>query len=181
VRERRDVFIGVGSNVGPCFNVVVALLKLAHHLGIAGVSTFYWTAPADGGRRPDYLNGVVRASTDRPGRELKYGLLRAVEDELGRVRTADADASRTIDLDLLLCGDEVIRQPGLSVPDPDLYERPFIAHPVAELAPELVIPGSGTRIHDVAARLDPRGMLPDRSFTRSLLGHLSPRAGGPRR
>jgi 7,8-dihydro-6-hydroxymethylpterin-pyrophosphokinase len=70
-------------------------------------------------------------------------LLQSIESELGRIRTDDRYAPRTIDLDIVLCGSRVIRQDGITVPDPDLTERPFIIIPVLELDPELRMPGTG--------------------------------------
>jgi 2-amino-4-hydroxy-6-hydroxymethyldihydropteridine diphosphokinase len=75
-------------------------------------------------------------------RELLARLL-AVEQRFGRIRSPGEHGPRTLDLDLLLYGDEVIDEPGLAVPHPRLHERSFVLEPLAELAPGLVVPGRG--------------------------------------
>jgi 2-amino-4-hydroxy-6-hydroxymethyldihydropteridine diphosphokinase len=102
--------------------------------------------------QPRFLNGAVALDTELAPREL-LSLLLAVERRLGRVRDGSRWGPRTIDLDLLLYGSEVVDEPGLSVPHPRLAERRFALEPLAELAPELVVPGSGT-VKDLLAALD---------------------------
>jgi 2-amino-4-hydroxy-6-hydroxymethyldihydropteridine diphosphokinase len=150
-------FIGVGSNLDPGENTYAALRALARHAGVVGVSTFYRTAAIDRPHDPAFVNGVVAIETGLPPMELKWRVLRAIEAELGRQRGADAYAPRTLDLDLLLYGREVHRSPRLSVPDPDLERRPFLAWPLVELAPALVLP-DGRPLRNVAERL-PRGTM----------------------
>jgi len=114
------------------------------------------------------VDGVVAADTDIAPRELKFGVLRAIEAALGRERTADRNAPRVIDLDLLLYGDRVIREPDLVVPDPDLTKRAFLALPALELDPNLMVPGTQARLSDAAALLDSSAMVPLRQFTAQL-------------
>jgi 2-amino-4-hydroxy-6-hydroxymethyldihydropteridine diphosphokinase len=161
-------YVGVGSNVDPEFNVLEALRRLAARVRVTGVSTFYRTAPLGAPGSPAFVNGVWRAETELGPRELKLGALRVVEDELGRRRSGDRNAPRTIDLDLLVHGDEVVREPGLEVPDPELLVRPFAAWPLWELAPELVVPGSGRRLADAVQELARGGMEPLPELTRRL-------------
>jgi 2-amino-4-hydroxy-6-hydroxymethyldihydropteridine diphosphokinase len=161
-------FVGVGSNVDPESNVMEALRRLFARERVTGVSTFYRTAPLGAPGSPPFVNGVWRVETALGPRELKRVALRAVEDELGRRRTADRYAPRTIDLDLLVHGDAVVREPDLEVPDPELLVRPFAAWPLWELAPELVVPGSGRRLADVVAGLSREGMEPLPELTRRL-------------
>ena len=89
-----------------------------------------------------YLNGAAELETTLTARELLDRLL-AVEQRFGRVRVPGEHGPRTLDLDLLLYGDEVIDEPGLTVPHPRLHERRFVLEPLAELAPGLVVPGRG--------------------------------------
>jgi 2-amino-4-hydroxy-6-hydroxymethyldihydropteridine diphosphokinase len=166
------VYLGVGSNLEPETNVPAAVERLAAVLALTGVSTFYRTAPLEGRVQPDYWNGVVAGQTRLEPPVLKASLV-AIENGLGRQRTGDRYASRTLDLDLLLCGDRVIDRPGLRLPDPDLRVRPFLAWPLLELAPDLVLPDTGERLADVAARLPRAGMTPLPEVTAALRARVS--------
>jgi 2-amino-4-hydroxy-6-hydroxymethyldihydropteridine diphosphokinase len=93
--------------------------------------------------QPDFINAVALVETGLPARELLDGLL-AIERAFGRVRLdGERWGPRTLDLDLLLFGDAVIDEPGLRVPHPHLHERAFALLPLAEIAPQLAIPGIG--------------------------------------
>ena len=96
--------------------------------------------------QPRFLNGARRGRDVAPAAEL-LGALLEVERELGRVREGSATGPRTIDLDLLLDGDLVLDEPGLELPHPRLHERSFALEPLAELDPELVVPGRGPVRH----------------------------------
>lgn len=104
-------------------------------------SSLYRSSPIDAGG-PDYLNAVAQIATGLNARELLTHL-RAIEQQLGRERLF-RNAPRTLDLDLLLYGDEIIATPELTVPHPRLQQRAFVLVPLAELAPDLVIPGLGS-------------------------------------
>jgi 7,8-dihydro-6-hydroxymethylpterin-pyrophosphokinase len=99
---------------------------------------------------------------------LKGEVLRPIEEALGRRRTADRNAPRPIDLDVLVHGGEVLEEEGLRLPDPDVRVRPFVAFPLWELAPDLVLPGDGVRLADVIAGLSREGMEPLGELTRLL-------------
>lgn len=107
------------------------------------VSTLRETEPVGYLDQPWFLNGVVAIATTLPPREL-LGRLLAIERRLGRVRgSGPRFGPRAIDLDLLLYGDEVLDEPGLTLPHPRLHERRFALEPLAELEPGLEIPGRG--------------------------------------
>jgi 2-amino-4-hydroxy-6-hydroxymethyldihydropteridine diphosphokinase len=118
---------------------------------VVAVSSLRETDPVGVLDQPRFLNGAVLVETDLGARELLEALL-AVEQQLGRVRDRRF-GPRTIDLDLLLYGDLVLDEPGLTVPHQRLHERRFALEPLAELDPELAIPGVG-RVRDAIARLD---------------------------
>ena len=161
-------FIGIGSNIAPEKNIREALRRLAQSARIVSISTFY-QEPAIG--RPDerdFYNGVVAIDTDLPAAELKWNVLRTIEAALGRLRTADKYASRTIDLDLLLYGDFMLTSDELTLPDPDILKRAFVAIPLFEIAPELVLPGFHVPIRQVAERLSAERMQPLREYTLQL-------------
>ncbi len=84
---------------------------------------------------------------------------------LGRRRTADRHARRTIDLDLLILGDLVVDDERFRLPDPDIRVRPFIALPLLELAPDLVLPDTGEWLSQVAAGLSHAELAPDDELT----------------
>ena len=98
--------------------------------------------PLGVGEQPPLLNGAVELETTLTAREL-LDQLHAVEQRFGRVRIPGEHGPRTLDLDLLLYGDETIDEPGLTVPHPRVHERRFVLEPLAELAPGLVVPGRG--------------------------------------
>ncbi len=139
-------FVGIGSNLGePESQIAVALEQLAAEDGIevVAVSTLRETEPVGYLDQPSFLNGAAQLETALPPRELLERLLE-IESRLGRVRgEGPRFGPRTIDLDLLLYGDETIDEPGLTVPHPRLWERRFVLEPLAELAPGLDIPGLG--------------------------------------
>ena len=139
-------FVGIGSNLGePERQIAAALEELAAEDGIelVAASTLRETEPVGYLDQPSFLNGAAQLETALPPRELLERLLE-IESRLGRVSgEGPRFGPRTIDLDLLLYGDETIDEPGLTVPHPRLAERRFALEPLAELAPGLEIPGLG--------------------------------------
>jgi 2-amino-4-hydroxy-6-hydroxymethyldihydropteridine diphosphokinase len=139
-------FVGIGSNLGePERQIAAALGQLAAEEGVEllAVSTLRETEPVGYRDQPNFLNGAAELETRLSARELLERLL-AIEHRLGRVRgKGPRFGPRTIDLDLLLFGDETIDEPGLTVPHPRLAERRFALEPLAELAPSLEVPGLG--------------------------------------
>ncbi|HUS91904.1 MAG TPA: 2-amino-4-hydroxy-6-hydroxymethyldihydropteridine diphosphokinase [Phycisphaerae bacterium] len=165
-------YVAVGSNVEPRQHIPAALDILRRRVSISAVSTVYRSQAVgpDGRPRtdhPDFLNAVFELRADCGARELKFGILRPIEQALGRVRTADRYAPRTIDLDVVLYGEEVIDEPLLRVPAPDLA-RPFVAVPLLELAPNLVLPDTGEPLSCLGSAGAPAGMTPDGPCTRAL-------------
>jgi 2-amino-4-hydroxy-6-hydroxymethyldihydropteridine diphosphokinase len=140
----------VGSNIEPERNVRAALRSLARCGRIVGVSTFYRTDPIGHPCDPQFVNGVVGIDTPLGAQELKESALRTVERELGRRRGPDANAPRTIDLDLLLYDRDL--------PDRHVEDRPFVALPLLELDPKLSLPG-GRPLRELAERLPRDGMV----------------------
>ena len=138
-------FVGLGANLGERERTVRAALdSLGDEAGVevVAVSTLRETEPVGVGEQPLYLNGAAELETTLTARELLDRLL-AVERRFGRVRSPGEHGPRTLDLDLLLYGDDVIDEPELHVPHPRLHERRFVLEPLAELAPGLVVPGRG--------------------------------------
>jgi 2-amino-4-hydroxy-6-hydroxymethyldihydropteridine diphosphokinase len=136
-------YVGIGANLGDArANVLdaVARLRRLPDTSVTGVSALYRTAPIDSSG-DDYINAVARLDTALPAEALLQALL-AIELEHGRERPY-RNAPRTLDLDVLLYGDERIASPTLTVPHPRLTQRAFVLVPLLELAPALVSPGLG--------------------------------------
>jgi 2-amino-4-hydroxy-6-hydroxymethyldihydropteridine diphosphokinase len=131
--------VGLGSNLGDREG---AILAAAERLGPHRLSPILETDPWGYAAQPRFLNAVAELETDRTPRGLLDRLLE-VERELGRVREGPRYGPRTIDLDLLLYGDAVIDEPGLTVPHPRLAERLFVLEPLLALDPGLFVPGKG--------------------------------------
>ncbi len=159
-------FVSVGSNIEPEKNVRSALQRLGEQVTIRAVSTVYLTEPIGPAGQPPYYNCVADLKTDLTPLDLKRQVLRGIEATLGRIRTGDKYAPRTIDLDLILYDEVVMTTDELVLPDPDIFRRPFLAAAVQELAPDLVLPGSEKRISDVAPST--RAMKPLEQFTKEL-------------
>jgi 2-amino-4-hydroxy-6-hydroxymethyldihydropteridine diphosphokinase len=148
-------YVGLGANLGPR---EVTLLRAVDLLGaesgieVLAVSRLRETDPVGDVDQPRYLNGAVAVETTLPPRDLLEILLR-LERELGRVRDGTRWGPRTIDLDLLVYGAATVDEPGLRVPHPRLHERGFALEPLADLDPELEIPGRGT-VRELLAHLN---------------------------
>jgi 2-amino-4-hydroxy-6-hydroxymethyldihydropteridine diphosphokinase len=97
-------FIGIGSNIDPAENVRAAIRSLAQQTRLVGISMVYCTDALDRPEQPPYYNCVVAIETEVPPAEVKHGILHPIENSLGRKRTADRYAPRTIDLDLIVYG-----------------------------------------------------------------------------
>lgn len=167
-----SVYIAVGSNIRPEDNVEKALALLSGSVRITGISTFYLTKPIERPDQPPFYNGVVEIETDLPPLVLRAKVLRAIEEKLERVRTSDKHAPRTIDLDIILYNDIEFNSGGLTLPDPDIQLRPFLAVPLHELAPEVVLPGTDTQLNVVAEGMKDHGMRPLSGFTARLKKRL---------
>jgi len=142
-------YVGLGSNLGDRERNLRSALHLvdAEDVRVLAISKFLETDPVGYVNQPRFLNGAALVETDLSAPELLERLL-AVERSLGRERTGPRFGPRTIDLDLLLYGDETIDQPGLTVPHPRLAERRFVLEPLAELEPGLALP-DGRRVRDL--------------------------------
>jgi 2-amino-4-hydroxy-6-hydroxymethyldihydropteridine diphosphokinase len=140
-----EAYVGIGSNLGNRevnLRRALELLESDPEIDVVAVSQLRDTEPVGMVDQPRFLNGAVRIWTELRPRALLERLL-DVERQLGRVRTGQRFGPRTIDLDLLLYGDETVSEPGLRVPHPRLAERRFVLEPLAELEPRLKVPGHG--------------------------------------
>ncbi len=152
-------YVGVGSNLGDRWaNLALAAraLRAEPRLALLRASRVYDAAPL-GPPQPRYLNAVLELESGAPAPAL-LEVLQQVERAAGRRRGIRWGA-RTLDLDLLLLEDEVIRRPGLVVPHPGLATRRFVLAPLAELCPERVVPGTGRTVAELLARVAPEDVF----------------------
>lgn len=148
------VYIALGSNLAnPLHQVQSALNALAElpQTKLIATSSLYRTPPLGPQDQPDYLNAVVALDTDLSAENL-LDHTQKIEQEHGRVRKDERWGPRTLDLDILLFGDEIINTERLTVPHYDMKNRQFMLYPLAEIAPELRFP-SGESLQSVIAQL----------------------------
>ena len=153
-------FVGVGSNLGDRWaNLGLAARTLAGtpRVAVVRASRVWETAPL-GPPQPRYLNAVLELDTLLPPRALLSALQAA--EALARRARGLRWGPRTLDLDLLLQGDLRLAGPGLTLPHPGLAERRFVLAPLAELAPDLVVPGAGRTVAALLAAAPPWELAP---------------------
>jgi 2-amino-4-hydroxy-6-hydroxymethyldihydropteridine diphosphokinase len=131
-----------------------AVRRLRERTRVLAVSRFLDTEPVGGPPQGRFLNAAVVVDTELDPRGL-LELARELERAAGRVRV-ERWGPRTLDVDLLLCDDRVVREDGLRVPHPRLAERRFVLEPLAEVAPDWVVPGTGRTVEDLLADLADR-------------------------
>lgn len=151
-------FIALGANLDdPGRQVEQAILELdaLPDTRLNSRSSLYASRPDGYADQPDFVNAVASITTRLPPRELLDSLL-AIEQRHGRVRTF-RNSPRTLDLDILLYNGLSVDEPGLRLPHPRMHERLFVLQPLAEIAPDIVIPGHGP-IAAVLANLDASGI-----------------------
>jgi len=148
------VYVAAGSNLGnreAYLKKAEALVRGAGQIRRLRKSPVYETEPAGGPAQRKYLNGVWEIETGLRPEKLLERLLE-IESSLGRVR-GEKNAPRTIDLDILFYGDEVIKTKNLLIPHPRLHERCFVLRPLADLRPDLVHPALKKTIAQLLAEV----------------------------
>jgi len=154
-------YLALGSNLGDrARSLSTALRRLAGHpdVDLLEVSSVYETDPVGPPPQGAYYNAAAKLRTRLTPLTL-LAFFQRIEAESGRVRNGTRNAARTLDLDLLLYGQEQIGEPGLVVPHPRMQERSFVLEPLAELAPRLQHPALGATIAELAAAVrDPAGV-----------------------
>ena len=146
-------YIGLGSNLeNPAAQVHSAMtaLEKLRHTQIEACSSLYTSAPVGITAQPDFVNAACRLHTALPVETLLQELL-AIEQAHGRRRDGAKGGPRSLDLDILLYGEKIVRRADLCVPHPRLHERAFVLYPLLELDPKLVIPGRGQASDFLAA------------------------------
>lgn len=146
-------YIGLGSNLDKPVEQILsarAACSALPHVRELAFSSLYSSPPMGPKDQPDYVNAVMAVMTDLPALSLLQNLQR-IENEHGRVRSSMRWTARTLDLDLLLYGQERIQTSELTVPHPGLSVRAFVLYPLFEIAPDLTVPGLG-HISDLIAK-----------------------------
>ena len=157
--EKRIAYLCLGSNLGDRAGTMAKAVGLIARTGLKIVarSSLYETPPWGPVPQGPYLNMVVAVETELSAREL-LNMLLGVEHAFGRDRTREVRfGPRTIDIDILLFGEEAIAEPDLEIPHPRMMQRAFALIPLAELAPELVV--QGVAIRDALETLDRSGIV----------------------
>jgi len=150
-------YLSLGSNVGDrTANLRAAIARLESLGQVCAVSSFYETEPVDFTAQPWFVNCAIALETEMSPSRLLQALLE-LEREMGRRRT-QSKGPRTIDLDILLFGEQVIDEPGLTIPHPALAQRRFVLEPLAEIAPGVLHPVLGKSIRQLRDAL-PAGQI----------------------
>ena len=152
-------YIGLGSNLAePVAQIKSARTAIASIKGVQELafSSLYHSLPMGPQDQPDYVNAVMCVATDRLPMDL-LRCLQNIENDHGRVRKGERWGARTLDLDVLIYGDQEIDLPDLTVPHKGLAERSFVLYPLFEIAPQLVVPGKGL-IADLVAKCPLSGL-----------------------
>ncbi len=142
-----EAFLGIGSNIEPEINIPLALKRLGEFIEITEISPFYRTkAIGTALGQNDFINGVVKVRTDKTARFLKYEILRKIEFSLGRTSVMPKYSPRTIDLDILIFGNQII--PELNIPEPEINQRPFVYIPLHDINPEYQLPANNKEVSE---------------------------------
>ncbi len=141
-------FVGLGSNIEPEKYLLLAIDELRKLTKVLAISSV-WRSPAFGTSGPDFLNAVAKLEIDTTAEDLKNDILRPIEEKLGRQRSQNKNAPRTIDLDVLIFDEEIA--------DSHIWEYPHLAIPLAEFLPNLENPSSRQTISEFAQSLKKGG------------------------
>jgi 2-amino-4-hydroxy-6-hydroxymethyldihydropteridine diphosphokinase len=148
-------YLSLGSNIEPERNLPAAVALLEQFGRVIAVSSVWQSAPVGFTQQEDFLNAAVLLETPLSAQALREQGIAQIEKSLKRVRTENKSAPRTIDIDIMLFNAEVFSLGQRHIPDPEVLERPFVAIPLAEIAPDYVHPETGRTLEQIASRFDP--------------------------
>jgi 2-amino-4-hydroxy-6-hydroxymethyldihydropteridine diphosphokinase len=149
------VYLSLGSNIEPEKNMKAALEMLANYGHVIAISSIWETAPVGLADQPNFLNAAVLLETELSAEQTKTTMIQAIEQALLRNRMGNPNAPRTMDIDIALFNQSILKLGKREIPDPDIYSRAFVALPLAEIAPDYVHPISGETLRKIALRFDP--------------------------
>ncbi len=145
-------YLSLGSNIEPEKNIVAAVERLSDFGNISAVSTVWETLPDGDPNQDNYLNACITLTTQLDAWDLRRGAIETVESALARTRDPqNRAAARTIDIDIMLFNSEIISMGRRSIPDAEVLERPFVAIPLAEIAPNYVHPQTNQTLAEIAS------------------------------
>ena len=147
-------YLSLGSNIEPEMNLSAAVAMLAELTTLKAVSSVWETLPLGMTNQPNFLNAAALIETELTAEQLKAQLLSPIEQKLGRVRQANKNAPRPMDIDLMLFNRQIFQLGDRHIPDPEVLERPFVAIPLAEIAPDYVHPKTGQSLKEIAATFE---------------------------
>ena len=151
-------YLLLGSNIEPERNLPDAVRALREYGRIVAVSPVFESAPAGFLNQGNFLNAAVLLETRLSANDLRHGAIAAIERKLGRVRDpGNKNAPRTIDIDVALFNRDVLHGGGLSIPDPNILDRLFVARPLAELDAAYLHPEQHATLGDIAKALETAG------------------------
>jgi 2-amino-4-hydroxy-6-hydroxymethyldihydropteridine diphosphokinase len=153
------VYLGLGSNLGDSIlllKTAIDALSRCPQFEVTGQSPIYRSKPLDNMDQPDYYNMVVEGITSLSAEDL-LDRTQEIENANGRLRGKDRWQARTLDIDILTYGQQIIKTNRLLIPHIGITERDFVLYPLNDLAPELMIPLFG-RVKELVARCDDRGL-----------------------
>jgi 2-amino-4-hydroxy-6-hydroxymethyldihydropteridine diphosphokinase len=148
--ETHRAFVLLGSNIDAERNMVAAVRLLRERCQVLAVSAAYETVPVGVTGQDAYLNAAALIETQLDPARLKKNVLHPIERQLGRVRTSNRFAPRTIDLDLVLYDSQVLNLHDGKIPDPAIVRHGYAAIPLAEIAPDYVHPVAHRTLAEIA-------------------------------
>ena len=165
------VFVGVGSNLGNRVTAIEQATQLISELPdteLISAASLFETEPVGNENQPKFINSVVQIATKLDPKRFLI-CLKQIEEALGRMER-ERWGPREIDLDILVYGERILNEPDLIIPHPEMTRRRFVLVPMAELAPQLIIPGRSKTILDLLHGLeDERGVVPFQRIPRRSL------------
>jgi 2-amino-4-hydroxy-6-hydroxymethyldihydropteridine diphosphokinase len=143
-------YLSLGSNIEPEENMVAAVKLLAEMTRLVAVSPVWESKPIGLTDQPNFLNAAAIVETDLDAEQFVENVAHVIENYLGRIRQPNKNAPRTIDIDLILFNHRIFEVNHHYIPSPDLLERPFVAIPLAAIAPNTRHPKTGQTLQDIA-------------------------------
>jgi 2-amino-4-hydroxy-6-hydroxymethyldihydropteridine diphosphokinase len=158
INDQTCVMLAFASNLGDrCANLHLALKEISSQVSILKTSSIYETPPWGFIEQPVFLNQVISGKTTLSPHEL-LAFIKDIEQEMGRVKNFQ-NGPRLIDIDILLFGEQMINTADLTIPHPRMLERGFVLLPLAEIEPDLTIPGTDNTVSDYLQKVDLSGIF----------------------
>jgi 2-amino-4-hydroxy-6-hydroxymethyldihydropteridine diphosphokinase len=143
--KEQDIYIGLGSNINPEKNLPQALIMLSQAVKLKSHSSAWESQPAGTDIGPNFINAVALITTDIPVNEFRNQVLRQIESQLGRLRTSNQNAPRTIDLDIIMVNQQIL--------DPQIWEQVYLAVPLVEIGVCMINPRGKKTLSQTAHQL----------------------------